>query len=469
MYYQGSHPGDGHLFPAVYDMVSTNEQAGQPARGTEGSVIDRVLRVFGDVRAGEGRDVVFMFFNIFLLLLAYYILKTVREPLILTAGGAELKSYAAAAQAAVLLLYVPAYGWLVNRLPRQRLILVVVLFFFAWIQLFFLAGLAGLPFVGFAFYVWVGIFSLTMIAQFWSMANDIYSKPEGNRLFPLIAIGSTCGAPLGAFLAERLFKSGVTPWTMLQLAGGVLLVHLGLYYTVRRTSRSTAPTTAKVASTGTNGFGLVLQSPYLRLIALLLVLLNIVNTTGEYILGSLVTSRAAALASTTPGLDQGAFIGAFYGNYFFWVNIASVVLQAFVVSRVVRYLGMGGALFALPLIAFGAYGLIASSAALMLVRVMKTLENSTDYSIMNTAKQMLWLPTTPDQKFKAKQAIDTFFVRMGDMLSAAVVFIGTTFVKLTPSGFASVNLVFVVASLGIAWALLREYRNMTQETRAKAA
>jgi hypothetical protein len=58
---------------------------------------------------------------------------------------------------------------------------------------------------------------------------------------------------------------------------------------------------------------------------------------------------------------------------------------------------------------------------------------------------------------------------MGDMLSAAVVFIGTTFVKLTPSGFASVNLVFVVASLGVAWALLREYRNMTQETRAKAA
>jgi AAA family ATP:ADP antiporter len=469
MYYQGSHPGHGHLFPAVYDMVSTNEQAGQPERGTEGSVVDRLLRVFGDVRAGEGRDVVFMFFNIFLLLLAYYILKTVREPLILTAGGAELKSYAAAAQAAVLLLYVPAYGWLVNRLPRQRLILVVVLFFFAWIQLFFFAGLAGLPFVGFAFYVWVGIFSLTMIAQFWSMANDIYSKPEGNRLFPLIAIGSTCGAPLGAFLAERLFKSGVTPWTMLQLAGGVLLVHLSLYYTVRRTSRRTVPTTAKAAPAGSNGFALVLQSPYLRLIALLLVLLNIVNTTGEYILGSLVTSRAAALASTTPGLDQGAFIGAFYGNYFFWVNIASVILQAFVVSRVVKYLGIGGALFALPVIAFGAYGLIASSAALMLVRVMKTLENSTDYSMMNTAKQMLWLPTTPDQKFKAKQAIDTFFVRMGDMLSAAVVFIGTTFVKLTPSGFASVNLVFVVASLGVAWALLREYRNMTQETRAKAA
>ena len=452
-------------------MVSTNEQAGQPDRGNKDlSAVDRMLRVFGDVRAGEGRDVVFMFLNIFLLLVAYYVLKTVREPLILTAGGAELKAYAAAAQAAVLLFYVPAYGWLVGRLPRQRLIFVVVVFFFVWIQLFFFAGQVGLPYIGFAFYVWVGIFSLTMIAQFWSMANDIYNKPEGDRLFPLIAIGSTAGAPLGAALAGWLFATGVSPWTMMQIAGAILLVHLGLYFTVRRTSTSRRPvSTAKTTPATSNGFALVLQSPYLRLIGLLLVLLNIVNTTGEYILGSLVTDRAAALASATPGLDQGAFIGAFYGNYFFWVNIVSVILQAFVVSRVVKYLGMAGALFALPMIAFGAYGLIATSAGLMLVRVMKTLENSTDYSIMNTAKQMLWLPTTPDQKFKAKQAIDTFFVRMGDMLAAAVVFFGTSIVTLTPSGFAGVNLIFVVISVGVAWALLREYRHITHEERAKTA
>jgi ATP:ADP antiporter, AAA family len=468
MYYLGEQPFHGNLLSAVYDMVSTNEQAGPPERGTEGSAIDRSLRVFGDVRAGEGRDVVFMFLNVFLLLVAYYVLKTVREPLILTAGGAELKAYAAAAQAAVLLLYVPAYGWLVSRLPRQRLILVVVLFFFGWIQLFFLAGQAGLPFIGFAFYVWVGIFSLTMIAQFWSMANDIYSKPEGDRLFPLIAIGSTAGAPLGAALAERLFAFGVSPWIMMQLAGALLLVHLGLYYSVRRNTRR-AVMPAKTASAGANGFALVLQSPYLRLIALLLVLLNIVNTTGEYILASFVTDRAAELAGGTPGFDQGAFIGSFYGSYFFWVNIASVILQAFVVSRVVKYLGMAGALFALPVIAFGAYGLIAASAGLMLVRVMKTLENSTDYSVMNTAKQMLWLPTTRDQKFKAKQAIDTFFVRMGDMLAAAVVFVGTSIVSLSPGGFARVNIVVVLASMAVAWALLREYRHITQEERAKTA
>jgi len=85
-------------------------------------------RVFGDVRPGEGTLVLLMFLNIFLLLVSYYIIKTVREPLILLGGGAEAKSYAGAAQALTLVLYVPIYGWVASRLPRLKLIVAVVLF-----------------------------------------------------------------------------------------------------------------------------------------------------------------------------------------------------------------------------------------------------------------------------------------------------------------------------------------------------
>jgi ATP:ADP antiporter, AAA family len=139
--------------------------------------IDRALRVFGDVRAREGATVLLMCLNVFLLLLAYYILKTVREPLILMAGGAELKSYAAAVQALTLIAYVPFYGWVAQRLPRQRFLATVVLFFVGCIQLFFPGSHSGVPHLGFVFFVWVGIFSLTRIAQFWSYANEIYSRP----------------------------------------------------------------------------------------------------------------------------------------------------------------------------------------------------------------------------------------------------------------------------------------------------
>ena len=136
----------------------------------------RFLRLFGDVSAGEVRDVLLMFASIFLLLVAYYILKTVREPLILATGGAELKTYAAGAQALCCCSTCRSTaGW--RALPRNR----------AghrgqprdsWrcIQLFFVTGLPGRPAVGFAFYVFVGIFSLTLIAQFWSFANDIYAQ-----------------------------------------------------------------------------------------------------------------------------------------------------------------------------------------------------------------------------------------------------------------------------------------------------
>ena len=424
------------------------------------SLIDRALRVFGDVRPGEGRHALVMFLNVFLLLLAYYILKTVREPLILTTGGAELKSYAAGAQAAVLLGYVPLYGWLVSSLSRSRLIVTVVLGFVACIQLFVLGGRAGVPFLGFAFYVWVGIFSLTMIAQFWSFANDIYAKDEGSRLFPLIAVGSTAGAPLGAASAQALFATGMSPFMMMEIAAALLLIHLFLY--TRVWSRPSVNAGVEKPSRA-GGFTMVLADPYLRLVALLLVLLNIVNSTGEFILARLVTERAAELAAASPDFDRAAFIGAFYGSYFFWVNIASVVLQALLVSRVVKRFGFAGVLLALPILAFGAYGAAALGAGLVAVRVIKTAENSADYSMMNTAKQMLWLPTTREQKFKAKQAIDTFFVRFGDLMAAGVVFVGTRYLALGPGGFAISNVIVVSFAIFVAVRLVAAYNRLTAQ------
>jgi AAA family ATP:ADP antiporter len=131
------------------------------------------------------------------------------------------------------------------------------------------------------------------------------------------------------------------------------------------------------------------------------------------------------------------------------------------VSRIVKHLGMAGALFALPLVALGTYTLVAAGAGFALLRAAKLAENSTDYSVMNTAKQMLWLPTTTEEKYKAKQAIDTFFVRAGDMLAAGVVFVGTHLVHSAVVGFARINIVFVLLAMVVAWLLLREYRRLT--------
>ena len=426
------------------------------------SWLDRALCIFGDVRAGEGVTVLLMFLNIYFLLVAYYILKTVREPLILTGGGAELKSYAAAVQAVVLIGYVPLYSWVASTLPRQKLILVVVIFFAACIEVFAAAHAADLPYVGFLFFVWIGIFSLSMIALFWSYANDIYRESDGKRLFPLIAIGSTAGAPIGAAAAGWMYGAGVSSYAMMQLAAGLLVLHLVLYGVIhRRMTPGAAEAGKKEPLESTSGFALVFRSRYLLLIAALLVVLNIVNTTGEYVLGRSVVEHASRLAAEQAGFNKEAFIGGFYGTFFFWVNIATICIQAFLVSRIVKYLGMAGALFALPIVALGTYGLVAAGAGFALLRAVKMAENSTDYSVMNTAKQMLWLPTTREEKYKAKQAIDTFFVRAGDVLSAGLVFAGTSWLSLNVAGFGKANVLLVLLWLGLAALLLREYNKVS--------
>lgn len=431
--------------------MSASVESIQPAAPSR---LDRALSLFADVRAGEGATAVLMLVNVFLLLLCYSVIKTVREPLILLGGGAEVRSYAAAGQALLLMAFVPAYSLVASRVSRMTLIVGLTLGFVACIELFAAAVSARVPFVGVAFFIWVGIFSISLVAQFWSFANDIYRKDAGARLFPLIMIGMTAGAPLGSLAAARLFRAGLPPQVILQLSALLLTASAGLYLLINR--RLSSPTSAPVpALDATGGFALVLGNRYLRLLAALVVLLNIVNTTGEYVIARLLTSHVNDLAAVTPGFDRQAFIGAYIGEYQFWVNITALLLQAFVTSRLVKARGLQGALLALPLIALGGYAFIAAGVSFSVVRWIKTAENATDYSIMNTARQMLWLPTTREEKYKAKQAIDTFFMRAGDVLSAAVVFVGTGILHLGPSQFAAVNVVLTVVWLGVALRLLR--------------
>jgi AAA family ATP:ADP antiporter len=429
--------------------------------------LERFLGIFSDVRTGEGPTTLLFLANVFLVLVGYYVIKTVREPLVLATGGAELKSYAAAVQAATLVFFVPAYSWLASRVSTKRLLVTMILFFLAGLEVFFVGLQLRVPMLGFVFYVWVGIFSVSVIAMFWSFANEVHSSEEGERLFPVIGIGATTGAYAGSKVAEWLFGAGFSPGALMQLAAGILVAHLLLYFVIlRRPDRQPQEKSAESAKNplrdSLEGFALVFNRWYVALIAVLLILLNLVNSLGEYILGSYVVELAdQALAQAGNVADASAFkqqyIGAFYGGFFSWVNLLGVALQALVASRLVKYFGIGGVLFALPIVSLGAYSLAALGVSFLVFRVAKTGENATDYSVMNTAKQMLWLPTSHEEKYKAKQAVDTFFVRIGDVLAAALVFVGTQ-VGLGRSAFAGANVAVVLVWFVVAWALVGRYR-----------
>jgi hypothetical protein len=165
--------------------------------------LERVLSPIADVRRGEAPSVLLMALTMFLILAAYYLLKTAREVFILSEGGAEVKSYSSAGQAVLLLALVPAYGAFASRVNRVRLVTSVTLFFASNLVLFLLAVQAGLH-VAIVYFLWIGIFSLMVIAQFWAFAADLYTREQGSRLFPLIGVGSSLGAWVGSMRAGDL-------------------------------------------------------------------------------------------------------------------------------------------------------------------------------------------------------------------------------------------------------------------------
>jgi AAA family ATP:ADP antiporter len=155
-----------------------------------------------------------------------------------------------------------------------------------------------------------------------------------------------------------------------------------------------------------------------------------------------------------------AFVTLFSSEIDAAVSILSVVLQLFVTSRALRVFGVRGSLFILPVLALVNYSIIAVVPILAIIRWGKILENSTDYSIQNTLRQALFLPTSREAKYKAKAAIDTFFTRFGDVMQAVVVF-ALSAAGVGASGFAWLNVALTVAWLAVAGQIAREHRRRT--------
>jgi ATP:ADP antiporter, AAA family len=367
--------------------------------------LGRALALFADVRAGEGAGALLLAANVFCLLTFYSVLKIVREALILSEGGAEVKSYAAAGQALLLLALVPAYAAVAARVNRIKLNCGVALFFASHLVIFYFLGVAGVR-VGIAFFLWIGIFNLVVIAQFWSFANDLYDDEQGRRLFPLVGVGASLGAVVGAGATAFSFV-GIGAYGLIAACGLVLPVGLTMWANARNRSvhAGTARRNDEQPLARTSGFRLVFSQRYLLLIACLIVMVNVVNTLGEFLVGKLIAADAAvAVASgAAGGASARDLIGTMSGYLQTWVNVLGFLLQAFVVSRVFKWVGVRGALFVLPLIALGSYSMIAIAPLLAVVRVAKILENSTDYSIQNTARHALFLPTSREAKYNAKR------------------------------------------------------------------
>jgi AAA family ATP:ADP antiporter len=445
----------------------------------------QLLASLAPVKRGEWTTVVLLTLNVFVLLTCYYVLKVVREPLILLGGGAELKAYASAGQTLLLLAVVPAFGWLSNRVSRLRLLTTIQLIFIGCLLAFCVLARARAP-IGLAFYLWLGIFNVLVVSNFWSFATDLYTPDRGKRLFATIGVGASIGAVLGAFVPHLLHRVAGTT-ALLVIAAGGLAVSVVLYHLVDRRERNQGVTPARPggAEAGARadrrgGFALVVKDRYLRLLAVMLLVATIINTTGEYVVGKMATDRSAvyaaeqaatAPAAATPDARAAAahsaqdeYIAGFYSSYYTIVNLMSALLQGLVVAWLLSALGIRRALFVMPLVALAGWFGLLLFANLAMVRIEKTAENSLDYSLHNTLRHALFLPTTREAKYKAKAAIDTFFFRMGDVIAGlGIVFLLVRVLDLGIRAFAVLNLCLAVCWLALAYRAGRMHDEMTIE------
>lgn len=427
----------------------------------------RLLALVTVVRPTEVGTALLMTLNGFLLLAAYATIKPVREALILQhPGGAQYKVYMGGATAAILMAAVPIYGRVSRNLRRNTLVVGVTLFFASHLVVFYALGRAfraSLP-LALGFYLWIAVFNMMVVAQYWAFANDLYDEDTGKRLFPLFGLGVSLGAVAGAGTTSAVIER-VGPLSMMLLASLLLVCSASVtqwvhHRAVRRARGEVERTAAERAIGGAaaDGFRLVLTQRYLTLIAIFSLVFTLVKTNGDYFL-SVIVQRASASAVSAGDLaprDVSKFIGGFFATYDFGIDTLSLTIQAFVVSRLVKRLGVGGAFLIMPFVALGDAMVMLAFPALATVSVSKTAESSVDYSLNNTLRGMLWLPTSRRAKYLAKQATDTFFVRMGDVTSALLVFVGTHALALPLRGFAAVNVVLVLVWLALALGIARE-------------
>lgn len=426
------------------------------------SRFERLLSLFTMVQAGEGRCIAVLCLQAFTLMVAYYLIRPVREALILTEGNAELRSYAVGAQALLLIAIIPAYGLLVRRVAASRVFQCVNAFFAFNLVIFFLLGQAGWRF-GFVFFVWGSIFGVMTVSQFWAFATDLFNVKCGQRLFSVIAVGVSGGAWIGARLASAGFET-LGPYGLMLASATVLG---GAIY-LSEWARGCVPAISRSAQAGDKqqlgreqdcvgrwlgGFAVIGRSRYLVGIAALVVLLNWITSTGDYVLSNWLVDVASQEAPQA----QAAFIGRFMGNYWSTITLIGFLVQLLLVSRIIHLAGLARALMVTPIVFVAGYLLIGVVPVFALLQSVLVVQKSLDYSLLNTTRSALLLPTSRDEKYQAKTAIDTLFYRLGDLLSTLSVFIGLRLFEDTRLQFVWLILVLSATMTLVAWLIGREY------------
>jgi len=404
------------------------------------SRIERLLALRGE----ETAPVLLSTLLFWLLLTAHYILRPLREEMGLNGGVENLPSLFMVTLSAMILV-APLLGWLVRSFRREVFIPVALWFFAANLLLFYaamrLAHGDALVMAGRAFYVWEAVFNVCVLSLFWAFMADGFGYERSRRLFGIVAVGGTVGAVTGSALTTSLVESVGRP--NLFLAAVVML--LGAAWTVRvlarvfDSGRTGRPGAGPAGGSILAGITRTLRSPYLLGISLYIFFYTLTAT-------FLYFEQARIIAANVLGRDARA---AMFGAIDLWTNILTLGCQLFFTGRLLKKLGTGWILALLPLIVGVGFAALGAWPTLAVLVVFQVARRAGNYALAKPARETLFTVVPREDRYKAKNFIDTFVYRGGDALGAGI------FARITSVGVVSVAWLAVpVAAVWLATAMV---------------
>ncbi len=368
----------------------------------------------------------------FCVLASYYLVRPLRDALGLE-GGADKLQWLFTATFVVMLLMVPLFGALVSRLPATRFIPLIYRLVAVTMLMFgvLIAAKSAPVQVGQVFFVWISVYNLFIVSIFWSVLVDRFSSEQGLRLFGFIAAGGTLGTFIGPLLAATL-ATWLGPIALTLAAA--LLLELAVRCYRALLSRTDAQATCQAQ--GQRGMGgsmlagltLIVRSPYL----LGLVVFMLLHTTAATFLyfeqARIVAGSYADVASRT----------RFFALIDLTVSALTLIFQLLLTAPLIRRVGVGGALVALPVVTLVAFTAMALSPVPATVALAQGLRRAIEFSVVRPAREVLWTVVSREEKYKAKNVIETLVYRGGDAVS----------------GWLSVGLAAVGAGFGVIAVLI---------------
>jgi AAA family ATP:ADP antiporter len=401
-----------------------------------------------NARPHELRGAVLSFLCALFLFSGYTILRPIRETMGITSGVSTLPALFWGTFVAMTLLQ-PVYGWLTSRFRRP-----VVL---PWVYLFFILNIVGFyvwfnaqddhTWIARVYFIWVSVFNLFVVAVFWSLMADVFSREQAGRLFGFIAAGLSVGGLCGPFVGQLLAEP-IGTINLLLVAAGSLVVSLALLGAVIAWHREHGENTAtgvdrdaKLGGSALAAFGQVLRSPYLALIALFVFLLTWVST-------FLYLEQQALVAEHFTDRDAQT---KFFNTVDFWVQAGSLVTQIFLFGRLFRMFGFRTLIVSVPLLMTLGYAALALAPVFPVLVGLLMIRRIGEYAIARPSRDALYTVVTREERYKAKSLIDTLIYRGGDATSASAhALIKSTF-GLGLSGIAWCGALLAALWAAVAW------------------